>query len=326
MDNASLSPTPDESQPPEAELVRIVQQLAPLLGKPEGEPEPLEGGITNRNYRVRFGDRDCVVRVPGKDTSLLGIDRGAERIANERAARIGVAPAVVAGLDDPPAIVTEFVEGRGMEAADLAEPTTLTGVARSLRAIHELGETLPTTFDSFRVVEAYAETGRERGATIPPAYDEARQHAGRVEAALSGPEHDPVPCHNDLLAGNFIAGESQLWIVDWEYAGMGDRYFDLANFAVNNELGEAEQQALLEAYFGTPGADPREPAKRLSALRLMRLMSDFREAMWGLVQSAVSELDVDFIEYRDKHFDRMLSTAANPNFDTWLREASGPAR
>ena len=321
MDNASLSDTPDESQPPEAELVRIVRQLTPLLGKPEREPEPLEGGITNRNYRVRFGDRDCVVRVPGKDTSLLGIDRGAERIANERAARIGVAPPVVAGLDDPPAIVTEFVEGRGMEAADLAEPATLTGVARSLRAIHELGETLPTTFDSFRVVETYAETGRERGATIPPAYGEARQHAGRIEAALSGPEHDPVPCHNDLLAGNFIAGESQLWIVDWEYAGMGDRYFDLANFAINNELGEVGEVALLSDYFAESPT-----ARRVATLRLMKFMSDFREAMWGLVQSAVSELDVDFIEYRDKHLDRMLSTAANPDFDTWLREASEPAR
>jgi thiamine kinase-like enzyme len=321
MDNASLSDTPDESQPPEAELVRIIKQLTPLLGKPEREPEPLEGGITNRNYRVRFGDRDCVVRVPGKDTSLLGIDRGAERIANERAARIGVAPPVVAGLDDPPAIVTEFVEGRGMEAADLAEPTTLTGVARSLRAIHEVGETLPTTFDSFRVVEVYADTGRERGATIPPAYDAARQHAGRIEAALSGPEHDPVPCHNDLLAGNFLAGDSQLWIVDWEYAGMGDRYFDLANFAVNNELGEVGEVALLSDYFAESPT-----ARRVATLRLMKFMSDFREAMWGLVQSAVSELDFDFIEYRDKHFDRMLSAAANPDFDTWLREASGPAR
>ena len=51
----------------------------------------------------------------------------------------------------------------------------------------------------------------------------------------------PCPCHNDLLAANFIRGAEQLWIVDWEYAGMGDRYFDLANFAVNNELGEAER-------------------------------------------------------------------------------------
>ena len=313
-------PAGRESSDPD-DLGRIVQQLAPILGDSEGAPAPLDGGITNRNYRARFAGREYVIRVPGKDTNLLEIDRGAERIANERAARIGVAPPVVAGLDDPPAIVTEFVEGRGMEAADLAEPTTLTGVARSLRAIHELGETLPTTFDSFRVVEAYAETGRERGATIPPAYGEARQHAGQIEAALSGPEHDPVPCHNDLLAGNFIAGESQLWIVDWEYAGMGDRYFDLANFAVNNELGEVGEVALLSDYFAESAT-----ARRVATLRLMKFMSDFREAMWGLVQSAVSELDFDFIEYRDKHFDRMLSTAANPNFDTWLREASGPAR
>ena len=61
---------------------------------------------------------------------------------------------------------------------------------------------------------------------------------------------------------------------------MGDRYFDLANFAVNNELGEAGELALLEAYFGEPPA-PR----RVAALRLMKFMSDFREAMWGVVQT-----------------------------------------
>ena len=56
------------------------------MDEPEGAPEPLEGGITNRNYRARFDGRDYVIRVPGKDTSLLEIDRGAERVANERAA------------------------------------------------------------------------------------------------------------------------------------------------------------------------------------------------------------------------------------------------
>ena len=113
MDDASLSPNPDASQPPEAELGRIVQQLAPLLGEPEGDPRPLEGGITNRNFRARFGGADYVIRVPGKDTYLLEIDRGAERIANERAARIGIAPPVVAMLDEPQCIVTVFVEGEG---------------------------------------------------------------------------------------------------------------------------------------------------------------------------------------------------------------------
>ncbi len=269
MDDASLSPTPDASQPPEAELGRIVQQLAPLLGEPEGDPRPLEGGITNRNFRARFGGVDHVIRVPGKDTNLLEIDRGAERIANERAARIGIAPPVVAMLDEPQCIVTVFVEGEGLDAADLRQQPMLTDVARSLRAIHDLGEPLPTSFDSFRVVETYADTARERGAPPPPAYEEALGHARAIEAALSGPEHDPVPCHNDLLAANFIRGAEQLWIVDWEYAGMGDRYFDLANFAVNNELGEAGRAGTARGVLRGRRRDPREPARRLAALRLM---------------------------------------------------------
>jgi thiamine kinase-like enzyme len=274
MDDASLIPSPGASQPPGAELVGIVQQLTPLLGEPEGRPEPLEGGITNRNFRARFGGVDHVIRVPGKDTGLLEIDRGAERIANERAARIGIAPPVVAMLDDPQCIVTVFVEGAGMEPEDLREPATLTDVARSLRAIHDFGEPLPTSFDSFRIVETYAETASGRGADVPAAYAEAHRHAEAIEAALSGPEHEPVPCHNDLLAANFIRGAKQLWIVDWEYAGMGDRYFDLANFAVNNEIGEAGEVDLLESYFAEPPS-----ARRVATLRLMKLMSDFREAM-----------------------------------------------
>ncbi len=320
MSDSTLNPPADSSQPRDAELGRIVQQLAKTLGRSDAPPEPLGGGITNRNFRARFDGRDYVIRVPGKDTSLLEIDRGAEKIANERAARIGIAPPVAAMLDEPQAIVTLFVEGETMDSADLREPGALTDVARSLRAIHELGEPLPTAFDSFRIVETYAETARERGAEIPGAYAEALKPAGRIEAALTGPEHDSVPCHNDLLAANFIRGPKQVWIVDWEYAGMGDRYFDLANFAVNNELGEAGELALLSDYFAEEAT-----AARVATLRLMKFMSDFREAMWGVVQTVVSELDFDFSGYASKHFERMLATAADPDFETWLREAGEPA-
>jgi thiamine kinase-like enzyme len=320
MSDSTLTPPPDSSQDPDPELGRIVQQLAETLGQSDGDPEPLGGGITNRNFRARFAGRDYVIRVPGKDTSLLEIDRGAERIANERAARIGIAPPVAAMLDEPQAIVTVFVEGEPMDSADLREPPALTDVARSLRAIHELGEPLPTSFDSFRIVETYERTASERGAEIPDAYREALEGARQIEAALTGPEHDPVPCHNDLLAANFIRGPQQVWIVDWEYAGMGDRYFDLANFAVNNELGEAGELALLGDYFAE-----EVTASRVATLRLMKFMSDFREAMWGVVQTVLSELDFDFQGYAAKHFERMLGTAAAPDFETWLREAGEPA-
>src|SRR5882724_11548977 len=111
VDDASLCPESYESQGSEGELGRIVQQLEPRLGTLSGSPSPLEGDITNRNYRVSLGGREYVVSIPGKDTSLLEIDRTAECEANELAASLGVAPTVAAHLDQPATLVTEFVRG-----------------------------------------------------------------------------------------------------------------------------------------------------------------------------------------------------------------------
>jgi thiamine kinase-like enzyme len=299
-------------------LVQIVQELVPTLGEPEGEPEPLEGGITNRNFRARFDGTEYVIRVPGKDTSLLGIDRAAERDANERASEIGIAPRVAATLADPPCLVTEFVAGSEMSPEDLREPDVLGRVADALRRLHDSPGKVPAVFDSFQIVSDYKRTAMERGVKAPAYFEEACAHAAEIRAALSGPEHDPVPCHNDLLAANFIRGDGELiWVVDWEYAGMGDRYFDLGNFAVNNELSGEDQAALLEAYFEeSPGE------RRLATLRLFRFMSDFREAMWGVVQSGVSELDFDFSGYAEKHFARLHDAAADPEFARSLERAA----
>src|SRR5918994_4742710 len=92
MDDATLNREQDGSQGFQRQLDSIVDQLARKLGGSEGAPEPLDGGITNRNFRARFGGTDYVIRVPGKDTSLLEIDRRAELAANECAARVGIAP------------------------------------------------------------------------------------------------------------------------------------------------------------------------------------------------------------------------------------------
>jgi thiamine kinase-like enzyme len=278
----------------------------------------LEGGITNRNYRATFGETDYVVRLPGRDTDLLGIDRGAEGAAARVAAEAGIAPPVAALLEDPPCLVTEFVEGRQVDEEDLRGPALLEDLARALRRMHESREILPVAFDSFRIVERYEATARERGAPIPADYADAARWAECIEGALQGAEHRPVPCHNDLLAGNLLVDGRVIHIVDWEYAGMGDRFFDLGNLAVNNGLGPGEEERLLSAYFGEP---PDE--RRKAALALMRFMSDFREAMWGVVQGTVSDLDVDFDEYAATHFARLRRTAEDERFRGWLRQAAG---
>jgi thiamine kinase-like enzyme len=300
-----------------SDLAPILARLGALLGS-HREPQILDGGITNRNFKVRFGTADYVVRMPGKDTELLGIDRRGEWTATCAASRLGIGPPAAALLDHPLCLVTKFVEGDPVQAADLRAPVAIGTVARSLRLFHDSGTRLPVEFSAFRIVERYARLARERDVRAPLTYRDALRRAHQVEAALTGPEHAPAPCHNDLLAANFIRCGKEFCIVDWEYAGMGDRYFDLGNFAVNNELDAAGEEVLLDAYFREP------PTKqRRASLALMRFMSDFREAMWGVAQSAISALDFDFEGYADTHFDRLMATATDKRFDGWLEEARG---
>jgi thiamine kinase-like enzyme len=292
-------------------------ELEARLGPPESTPEPLGGGITNHNLRVRFGGRDVVVRLAGKDTELLGIDRECEREATAAAAAAGVGPAVVAYLDDPPTLVTEFLPGRVMTAADLGKPDMIAEVAVTLWEIHGI-RPLRNRFSAWDVVDLYARTAAERGGGSLGTFGDLMIGARRIQAAIdpAHPEHAAVPCHNDLLPANLIHDGEAMRIVDWEYAGMGNRYFDLGNLSVNNGFNEAGDEWLLECYWGEPCT-----RRRLATLRLMRIMSDLREAIWGVVQGVISELDFDFAEYAQEHFERVRAGLSDPRFGVWLEDA-----
>ncbi len=240
------------------------------------------------------GGEAFVLRIGGKDTALLGIDRSVEHEATLAAARLGIGPEVVAFVEPEGYLVTRFVEGE-------AGKVTVAGAAGLLRRLHGAAA-IRGRFDAFRVVESYAATAGSRGVRRTASYTMAKSVADRIERRRGA--YELFPCHNDLLAANFVAGPERTWIVDWEYAGMGDRAFDLANFAVSNGLDEGGDAELLEGYGG---ADPDVHV-------LMRFMSDFREAMWGVVQQAIAELDFDFDAYAADHFDRLEATAGESRF------------
>jgi thiamine kinase-like enzyme len=289
-----------------------MRSLEATLGAREGEAVPLTGGITNRNFRARLGGNEYVVRLHGARTDVLGINRQAERTANETAAALGIAPAVRASGDG--FLVTDYIACSALDAAGVAARAE--EVARALRSFHDSGARLPTRFDVRVLLDEYAATLDEHGRTPPESYDRARQAAARIADALGDAREQP--CHNDLLAGNVIIGrDGALLIVDWEYAGMGDAYFDLGNVSVNNDFDERTQERLLSAYLG------RSPSEGERAhVQLMRVLSDAREAAWGVMQSVVSELDFDFEGYARKHFERMLEATEGRDFEEWLARAS----
>ncbi|MDX6641784.1 MAG: hypothetical protein QOF12_2795 [Solirubrobacteraceae bacterium] len=285
----------------------VLRQLETLLGPMDGEPQALRDGITNRNYRVRFGGQDHVVRMCGLDTELLGIDREAERAAAAAAHAAGVGPPVTAVLLEDGCLVTAFVEGHGLEPVDVRED--IGRVARALHTVHGAGH-LHATFSPFRIGERYRELTLERSGALPPGCDAAAAAARRIEAAL--PPFKPAMCHNDLLPANLIDDGEQLWIIDWEYAGMGDPYFDLGNLSAMNGFDVTDDVELVTAYLGH--CDEPDIAR----VRLQRAAAEYREGMWGVVQQVLSDIDFDFAGYAEEHLGLMLES----DWEEWL---DGPA-
>jgi thiamine kinase-like enzyme len=195
----------------------------------------------------------------------------------------------------------------------------LTSVVGSIRAFHACPP-INATFPVFRIVETYRRIAADRGVGIPASYADAHRVADRIEESFSAAPMADATCHNDLLNANFLLDGDHVWIVDYEYSGMGDPFFDLGNLSVNNGLSADAQETLLRLYFGTVADVHR------ARLALMRIMSDFREAMWGVVQQGISTLDVDYVEYAATHFTRLLTNAGDERFDDWLGAARAPVR
>ena len=267
--------------------------------------EPLTGGITNENYKVTVGADAYVIRVFGQDAELLLIDRARECEITALAARIGVGPELVAARLDRGVLVTRFIPGNTVTAAQLHDPAMLREVAQTLRKVHEVPDEIGR-LDPFRDVDYYATEAFNRGVQAHQDFHDALVLAGEIADLVS---YAPSGlCHGDLLSANFICSDRGVFVVDWEYAGRGDPLFDLANMSVNHQFTPDQDALLLEFYQGR--ADPADLAK----VRVLRFISALREAGWSYLQLAISALDVDFGAYADACLDNMRQAAAEPSF------------
>jgi len=284
---------------------------------------PLAGGITNRNYRVDVDGESFVVRIYGRNTELLGVNRRHEYECNLSAAATGVAPEVIAFFPDLDSIVTRFIAGKAITVEAIGTPDNIRRAARAIRRLH--GSTrYPGSFSPFRASEEYRRTAAQLGCSMPGNLDDLFRYAAQIEAAIyaAGPTA-VVPCHNDLLNENFI-DDGSIRIIDYEYAAMGDPFFDLGNFAVHHHFDDEQDARLLASYFVAERGDGSRaasvPYNAMARLQFMKMASDLREAMWSVVQVKLSALDFDYQVYSDRHFARFQSMWNDPRVPNWLAE------
>jgi len=294
------------------DLSPILQRIPQFSNGQSLEVEELTGGITNKNYKI-CTDTECyVLRVGGNETRYLGIDRKTEHECSYLAAQTGIAPRPTAFLEPEGYILSEFISGKGIPAEQIGQEENIKRVVGSMKAYHAL-EYFPGSFSPFRVAEEYAKTARQFDVKLPDMIDWYLDTSREIEKAMY--QHEPLitrPCHNDLLNGNFIDDGNRIRILDWEYAGMGDIFFDLGNFAIQHEFNDEQDELLLCTYFNTPTDSQRAHQK------LMKIMSDLREAMWAQVQIGVSKLDFDYAGYGQKYFERFETSTTSNEYAQWL--------
>ena len=254
------------------------------------DPEPLTGGITNRNYLVRDARGKRVVRL-GDDIPVHGILRSTELAASRAAAAAGISPSVLHA--ESGVLVLAFIEGKTLSPQDVREPVRLTRIAALLHRVHTevvahlRGPVL--AFNVFQVLHDYAAELRQRQSVHLPSLPALLAHTEALARDLG--RVDLVFSHNDLLAANLIDDGTRLWLIDWDYAGFNSPLFDLGGVCSNNDLDAEQTEALLMAYHGSVD---RELLRRFSAMRCASLL---RETLWSMVSEIHSTLDFDYAAY-----------------------------
>jgi thiamine kinase-like enzyme len=280
------------------------------------EVAELSGGLTNTNYLVTADGVRYVVRIPGASTELLAVDRANERHNAEAAASTGISPPIVEYLDRWNVMILAFVEGQTMSGPVLRTAEQARRIADSIRILHTAPR-FATDFDMFRLTEFYLGVCDERSIRVPDGFRDRMPAVARIERAFGANPVATVPCHNDLLAENYIDDGTRLWIVDFEYSGNNDPCFELGDTAQECGYDEEHRAILCEAYFGELRED------RLARMELQALMADVGWTLWAAIQADISDIEFDFWGWAVERWDRATAMMDDGGFDGLLRRAAG---
>ncbi len=266
--------------------------------------EALSGGMTNLNFKIIDGAEQFVVRL-GEDDPVHLISRTNEIASCQAAFEVGVSPELVyheAGI-----LVVRFIEGKVFDEADVRAERNLERIVELMKRFHH---EVPRQFNQvavmfwvFQVLRHYHNLLIQGESAHTARLTELATINQQLEAAV-GPV-EIVFGHNDLLPANFIDDGDKIWLIDFDYAGFNSPLFDLSNLASNNELSDAQEQAMLEQYYGSS-----PDHAKLSSYHAMKCASLLRETMWSMVSELYSRVNMDFADYTQKNLARFESVYA----------------
>lgn len=245
------------------------------------------GGLTNTNLLITFGDERYVLRVGGRNAQRLGVQRDCEMTALRCAADAGLAPEVIEFLLPEGHLLTRWVDGRQWDVREFRTPANVRLLTQAVKRIHALPAN-GATFSPFRRVEEYLRTIQDFHGELPENLTAGLETMRIVEAGQARDSSGWLRmCHNDLASVNYLYNEQEhnLCFLDWEFAGLGDIYYDLAGIVYTHDsdgpIPSELEDVMLACYFGEVSDLHRE---RLAGMKYMLMLFT---GCWALAQHAM---------------------------------------
>ncbi len=232
------------------DVPRIKELLVKTFGKDNFTELSRMGGLTNHTYKVTLGDgEEYVVRIPGEGTEEM-IDRRDEMISTKLACDLGV-DAEMLYFGENGAKVTKYIKNAvTMSAETLKDPRHIAQVAEIFRKMHSSGADTKVPFEVFEMAESYETIIIVKNVPMFDDYENVKKEVMRIKGEVdSSTEIKKVPCHNDPLCENWVEGDGRMYLIDWEYAGMNDGMWDVADVSIEAGFDKECDRLLLTAYL-----------------------------------------------------------------------------
>lgn len=203
---------------------------------------PIIGGLTNHCYRLRLAEGDYVLRIEGKNSRALGIDREQEYSIHKHVAASGLTPPVMfrSKRESTHYWLRPYIEGTPLNEADLT-PKMVSRLAQHLKRLHQLAvEPHLKTLEIISKATRYWQI-------INTNNHELLALKSKLQKALAGmPTEQLCLVHMDPTTPNWIhTPDDQLVLLDWEYAALGHPLWDLATLLQDAHLSVDEENALI---------------------------------------------------------------------------------
>lgn len=293
------------------ELLKLCRLVEIATEREISEIIPMSGGLTNHNYKIVLPDGFTVAaRIPGEGTEAY-IDRAGERFNLTLMGTLGIAPEIYYYDTATGIQLTEYIHADTMHPEDFQNNQVLLGKAAMLmRTYHQSGLKQKNTFSPPEKIRAYREVLTDSGFQSDfEQTDALLQQLKRVEEALAETAVEKVPGHNDPLSENFMYDGDKLTLIDWEFSGMNDPFFDLAAFTVENRLNEADTDFFLGAYCNRP---PQK--KEYARLLINKFLLDAFVFHWALMQLNAGKEHELYHSYGKERIERALAYTEDPFF------------